>query len=172
MPCSTRSSTSICPDATEVTNRVSNPMYVNPVEGPLISQFPMLPDEVNKLIPLFNPNETTSNLWIEEIENLKRLHFWTNQTTLRHAVIRLGEVPRLWYEAVRGEISSWDDFKNELKKGFPNQIDEADVHFRLLNRFKKPDEDYENYVYDIIRIGQKANLSESALVKYVIQDSG
>lgn len=38
----------------------------------------------------------------------------------------------------------------------------------MLNRFKKSYEDYENYVYDIIRIDQKANLSESALVKYVI----
>ncbi|XP_062544504.1 uncharacterized protein LOC134211551 [Armigeres subalbatus] len=132
------------------------------------NQTPMHPDDVKKLVPLFNPDETTSNLWLDVLENLKKIYAWPDSSVLHYAVTRLGEVPRLWYEAVRVKIASWEDFKTELRKGFPNIVDEADVHFRLMKRLKRLDESYEKYVYEIMAIGRTVNLSESALVKYVV----
>lgn len=126
----------------------------------------MFPQEIENLIPEFNPAIISVQRWIQKIENLGKVFNWNCSDVLRCALMRLGIVSKLWLNTV--EIEEWSEFKRKIIRAFPSKVDEVDVHCMLVNRVKHPEESYETYVFDIMAKARMVNLSEEAVMKYII----
>lgn len=128
----------------------------------------MKPEDVRSLISEFVPEKVSADKWIRRIESLRTTFDWDERTILHYAVMRLGEVSQLWYEGVEDTIEGWADFKQRMVRAFPVRKDEVDVHNALSVRMKRSNESYENFVYDVVFQARAVNLSEAAIIKYVI----
>lgn len=126
------------------------------------------PEDVRSLIPEFIPEKITVLKWLTKIDGLKNIYGWEERAVLHYATLCLGAVSRIWYEGVEEHITGWNDFKLRLARAFPTRIDEVDIHNVLLKRVKRSHETYENFVYDIVCQARMVNISEAAIIKYVI----
>lgn len=126
------------------------------------------PEDVRSLIPEFTPEKITVQKWLRKIENLKNVYSWEERVALHYATIRLGTVPRIWYEGVEQAVDDWNDFKRRIVQAFPSRVDEVDIHSTLIRRVKQPDETYEKFIYDVVAIASMVDLTDAVIIKYII----
>ncbi|KAK9686496.1 hypothetical protein QE152_g37138 [Popillia japonica] len=53
-------------------------------------------------------------------------------------------------------------------EAFPTSTNEADVHAELMRRKKRKEETYEEYFYEMVAIAKKVEISDQAVVRYII----
>ncbi|XP_062714133.1 uncharacterized protein LOC134290919 [Aedes albopictus] len=127
------------------------------------------PEYVNAMIPVFEPKIMEAKRWIRNVERFGVASGCSNGLLLNLAVMRLGKTGKLWYEMVEESIESWSSFKIKLVEWFSGAVDEADVHAELMQRAKTLDETYEDFAFDIISKAKRVRMSDSAIMKYIIQ---
>lgn len=123
------------------------------------------------LVPEFDPSKTsiTAKKWLSNIENLAKLYVSDEQVLLHHSMIKLKGAAKFWFDGLSlTQYSSWSIFKYNLIEAFPSDKDEADIHFTLSKRRQKISETFEEYFYETISIARRGNISDKAIVKYVI----
>ncbi|KAK9702530.1 Zinc knuckle [Popillia japonica] len=119
----------------------------------------------------FNPgklNSSTATQWIRTVENLTQIFKWDDRTLLFNAIAKLSGAAKMWFEGGKEGIIDWNTFKERLILDFPTAVDDADIHFELSKCKKRVDESYEHYVYSMKAITSKGNLSEKAIIKYIV----
>ena len=124
-----------------------------------------------QLLPEFNPdksNSLTAAQWINKVTQLAYTFKWNDDMLLFNAIQKLGGAARLWFEGYRGTLTDWPTFSKQIIIDFPTLIDDADIHFELSKRKKKYNESYEYFVYDVKAVASKGNISERAIIKYII----
>lgn len=129
------------------------------------------PKDIADIIPIFDPSKTsslTATLWIERVRSIANTYDWGDATTVLHAATKLRGAARTWYNNTVENLTDWETFKDALINGFPTVINEADVHFELAAVRKNKNESYEEYFYNTIAIAKKGNLSDAAVIKYII----
>ncbi|KAK9751731.1 hypothetical protein QE152_g4862 [Popillia japonica] len=144
----------------------------------------------NKIIPEFDPgklnsstatqwigtvenlslifNSSTATQWIGTVENLSLIFKWDDRTLLFNAIAKLSGAAKMWFEGGKEGIIDWNTFKERLILDFPTAVDDADIYFELSKCKKRVDESYEHYVYSMKAIASKGNLSEKAIIKYIV----
>ncbi|KXJ72535.1 hypothetical protein RP20_CCG017781 [Aedes albopictus] len=127
------------------------------------------PLEVERIIPAYDGKQSSAR-WIAKIEGYAQSYGWTSRSCLHYAHTRLTGTARKWFEAQDEGSLSWIRFKQLLLQAFPGYTNEAEVHFKLANRVRGKDEDAESFVYDVQRIAKEGNLSEEAIITYVVRN--
>lgn len=61
---------------------------------------------VRGLIPEFLPEKITAEKWLRKIDALKTVHSWEERAVLHYAIMRLGAVSKIWFEAVEENINA------------------------------------------------------------------
>lgn len=123
------------------------------------------------VLPEFDPaktNKLTADQWIEKLESLATLYDWDEKALLFFATSKLRGAARFWYDSTTDTVTTWGDFSCELRRSFPSNFDQADIHIQLTRRMKKADESYESYVYEMAAIGKKGRIDTSSIIKYII----
>lgn len=135
---------------------------------------PMSAVDAKALIPEFKSSNDmiSSSQWLQQVESLKEIYGWNETATLFYAASQLKEAARFWYESQQAKINTWQSFKSELLQSFPPAVDESAIHIQLLSRVKRPDETMENFFYNIVAIGKRANLTEKTIMTYIISGLG
>lgn len=130
------------------------------------------PRDVIDVLPIFDPSEQTDGLsadqFINRLTTLKNLYEWNDKLCLFSAAAKLRGAAKLWFDCQDGRMLSWDIFCEELVKTFPVHLNEADIHFRLTQRFRQPEEDLDTYVFFVSTLASKIKLSDTAICQYII----
>ncbi|KAK9738719.1 hypothetical protein QE152_g9632 [Popillia japonica] len=124
-----------------------------------------------QVIPEFNPgkpNSSNASQWIAAAENLANIFKWDNRTLLFNAITKLNGAAKMWFEGIQRKIYDWESFKQQLLLDFPDATDDADIHFELSKRRKRPDESFEHFIYDMKAIAAKGTLNDNTVLKYII----
>jgi hypothetical protein len=131
--------------------------------------------ELKELLHEFNPesnNCPTSTIWIAGLERLAAVHKWTENDKLFAAIKQLRGSAKLWWEGVMTTVTTYQSFKGQFIEGFPDMADDVNIHMLLNQRLRQPAEPIEVYFYDMKSIGKKGNLSDAAIMKYIIRNLG
>lgn len=128
---------------------------------------PLHPEEVKALISEFDGTYSAA-AWIRKLDHYRGLYGWSTMATLLYATTRLTGPAKLWYNSVEEEVYSYEDFKVMLCNNFPGHHDEADIHRELMLAVKAPSESYDLYVARMQNVASRGQVSEPALVKYII----
>nr|XP_019531181.2 uncharacterized protein LOC109402896 isoform X1 [Aedes albopictus] len=129
------------------------------------------PVEIERLIPEYSGMDgSSSSRWIGKIVNYARLYGWSRRSCLHYAHSRLVGTARKWFDAQDEATLDWESFVTSLCEAFPNQLNEADIHFKLAKRIRAKDEDVISFVYDLQKIAREGYLSDVAVIAYVIRN--
>ncbi|XP_055691021.1 uncharacterized protein LOC129794270 [Lutzomyia longipalpis] len=129
-------------------------------------------EEIKALIPAFNPegkNNVTASEWIRKMDNLVELYHFDGRRAVLAAAIRLEGSAKIWFEASQNETISWEEFKAELLKNFPTEIDVGEIHRMLSNRKWKKDESMEAYFHDVVKQAKRIGLGFDVTKNYLIE---
>uniref|UniRef100_A0A1B0D915 RNA-directed DNA polymerase n=1 Tax=Phlebotomus papatasi TaxID=29031 RepID=A0A1B0D915_PHLPP len=127
--------------------------------------------EVESMVTSFNPDELScpeAAEWLTSTEKTCLRYRMTEDQMMIIAGMRLKGAAKLWFEAMKSELNTWNDLKEQLKIYFPKVINIPQIN-RQLERKKKPEETAEMYVYDKLRLAKRAGTSDAALMQYVIE---
>lgn len=127
--------------------------------------------EVESMVTSFNPDELScpeAGEWLTSTEKTCLRYHMTEDQMMIIAGMRLKGAAKLWFEAMKGELNTWNDLKEQLKIYFPKVVNIPQIN-RQLERKKKPEETAETYVYEKLRLAKRAGTSDAALMQYVIE---
>nr|XP_029709206.1 uncharacterized protein LOC109622675 [Aedes albopictus] len=126
------------------------------------------PDELKHLIPEFREGAGVTK-WLNTIEHYAELYGWQDRTVLLYASCRLAGAAREWYNGFRDVINTFEEFDRFIKKAFPDQRNEADIHQELQQAVKMSGESYENFVFRVNALGINGSVSNAAIIVYIIR---
>lgn len=127
--------------------------------------------EIADMIPEFNPSKLSSlssNQWVRKTESIGSAYSLDGTTLALHAAMKLRGAARLWHDGAPDCATTWDRFKCAFLEAFPTSTNEADVHAELMRRKKRKEETYEEYFYEMVAIAKKVEISDQAVVRYII----
>uniref|UniRef100_A0A1B0CGZ5 CCHC-type domain-containing protein n=1 Tax=Lutzomyia longipalpis TaxID=7200 RepID=A0A1B0CGZ5_LUTLO len=128
--------------------------------------------EIKDLIPAFRPgeDETTTEEWIENLESMREIYEWTNQQVLLYASTRLKGAAKKWHSTTT--TKTWDEFKWELMKAFPEKINVGKIIEEIQGRKRKREETVTEYFFEMRQKGKKIKLDDATIAKYIIAGLG
>lgn len=132
-------------------------------------------NEIKSVLPAFDPINRTSldaAQFVRRCERLREVYNWNADALLFAAVGKLHGPARQWYEATEANLVTWDRFAQELRVTFPLRINEADVHQQMACQKRKPNEPIAMYCYDMQTIGRRAQMTEKAIIAYIVRGLG
>jgi hypothetical protein len=101
---------------------------------------------------------------------LAAVHKWSENDKLFAAIKQLRGSAKLWWEGVMTTVTTYQSFKVQFIEGFPDMADDVNIHMLLNHRLRQPAEPIEVYFYNMKSIGKKGNLSDAAIMKYIIRN--
>lgn len=132
-----------------------------------MAQRAMHPTEIKALIPAFDGKSMSPDKWIAKVEALQAIYKWKDEELMLYAAMCLTGAPRLWY--LPEEIEKWDDFKEQLKETFKIEVNQADIHSRLMKMEREKDEAYDVYAFRVRNVGKPYGVDDNSLISYVIR---
>ncbi|XP_055687650.1 uncharacterized protein LOC129797825 [Lutzomyia longipalpis] len=137
-----------------------------------VGTFRLAGGEIKDLIPAFRPgeDETTTEEWIENLESMREIYEWTDQQVLLYASIRLKGAAKKWHSTTK--TKTWDEFKRELMKAFPEKINVGRIIKEIQGRKRKRDETVTEYFFEMRQKGKKIKLDDATIAKYIIAGLG
>lgn len=127
--------------------------------------------EVESMVTSFNPDEIScpeAAEWLLSTEKTCLRYHMTDDQMMIIAGMRLKGAAKSWFEAMKNELTTWNDLKEQLKIYFPKVVNIPQIN-RQLERKKKPEETAEMYVYEKLRLARRAGTADAALMQYVIE---
>ncbi|XP_064479068.1 uncharacterized protein LOC135392282 [Ornithodoros turicata] len=131
--------------------------------------------ESGRLVPAFNPTTSTSltaEEWIRKVDDLAGAYDWNDKRKCCYALLKLQGVAKTWYDGVPSPFNTWDEWKEELCKAFPDTAS-AQRRFREMeSRRKMKNESLEEYYYDKLTKARRCKLDDRPCVEYIITGLG
>lgn len=126
--------------------------------------------EACTLIPIFEPGKTSSTTeeWIQTVDNLREIYSWDNLATMFYAGSQLKGAAAEWYAINRRVLKDWGEFKIKFLLGFPSVENKSEILTKLMRRQRLPNECIEAYLYNVVNYCQKLNIGESETIQYII----
>ncbi|KAJ8913124.1 hypothetical protein NQ315_006042 [Exocentrus adspersus] len=137
----------------------------NVSQGPVRKSY-IKPDCIPEFSP-GNPNLSCAK-WIEKIEQLAKINGWSERATAFHMQSRLTGLARKWYDNLPTYDLSWADWKCRLLKSFPEHQDYATINRKMMNRYKKPTETWEEYYFSKLELINSCEISPRNAVSCLI----
>ena len=93
-----------------------------------------------------------STKWIEKVDQLAKINGWDDNTKVFHMQGRLVGLARKWYDNRPTYDLNWTEWKELLLKSFPEHQDYATAIRKMINRYKKANESWEEYYFDKLEL--------------------
>ncbi|XP_067635211.1 uncharacterized protein [Eurosta solidaginis] len=125
--------------------------------------------EIAETIPEFDPtNESSVSVeqFVERVNSAVQAYQWEEKCFLLAVYSRLKDAAKLWLDSTEKLYSSWSELSKCLCEEFSCVPDEADIHFKMSQTTRKPNESLLDYCFRIGALGKRFGLSESSIVKY------
>lgn len=127
--------------------------------------------EIEAFVPAFEPGKDGSPLareWINKVDNLITLYRLEPERALTTAVIRLKGPAKDWFEGMQTRITSYEQFKAELLKCYPEKLTTTEVHKLLQNRKRGSGETIDEYFMSIVKHARRIDLDDNSIKEYLI----
>jgi len=115
-----------------------------------------------------DPNQTSVHSWIQEFEDNAAAVQWNSLQMFIYSMQLLKGAAKIFVRSHPG-ISNWWTLKRALETEFGSEVSAIEVHRMLKNRWKGPNEDYNEYLYSLMEIGKPDNLDDPSLIEYFIE---
>lgn len=128
--------------------------------------------EITGLLPEFDPSNRTSlnsDQFVRKVNALRAIYQWNDQLTLFAIAEKLKGPARQWFDSSDNGTATWAQLSQALSTRFPVMVNEAEIHDEMSNRKRRWNEDAIAFCYDMYAIGMRVNLSERAIVTYIIR---
>lgn len=124
----------------------------------------------SEIIPVFDPEKSDifAHQWVSKIEQLSTIYNWSDAAKCYYMQSRLGGMARQWHSSLKNYDLSWSDWKQELLKAFPCNVDYAEALREMLTRKKHINESMAQYYYQKIAMLSKLDISGDKAVACVI----
>uniref|UniRef100_A0A182SRD3 Retrotransposon gag domain-containing protein n=1 Tax=Anopheles maculatus TaxID=74869 RepID=A0A182SRD3_9DIPT len=125
--------------------------------------------QVNSFDPE-NP-EPTAKEWLERVETFAHNSNLSEDQLYSFVRGKLQGSAKVWLK--RSKVSSWQEFRNAFQKAFPEK-DSSTVTFhhpniRVLERRRKlPNETTDEYIQDMLKLGNRMKMSEDIIVRSIV----
>ena len=106
------------------------------------------------------------NSLLECLRYKRNINGMINYCCLRHSQGN-GGYAKLWCNNQADVFCNLNEFAVKLQLDFPINIVEADIHIKLLQKTRKPNESVSEYFYEMCGIGRKGKLSDLSIIKYI-----
>lgn len=110
--------------------------------------------------------------WLEQFERVASFNQWDPQQKLRQVYYSLDDGARTWYEnrEARGELSTWDEFRQELLESFACTDRREHAQRLLESRIQKPNETVAMFAEDMARLFRRADpeMSEPKKLRHLM----
>ncbi|XP_018319869.1 uncharacterized protein LOC108733273 isoform X1 [Agrilus planipennis] len=93
-----------------------------------------------------NPN-LTSTKWVDKIEQLALINKWDENMIVYHMQSRLTGLARTWYNNLTTYDYSWNEWKELIKRTFPDHHDFSSTLKKLVARVKQRNETMTQYYF-------------------------
>ncbi|XP_076642233.1 uncharacterized protein LOC143353023 [Halictus rubicundus] len=124
--------------------------------------------DVEGSIPSFSGDDEISvRRWLEEFEDASALCGWTSVQKIIYAKRLLKGSAKIFMRHEKCD-RSWASFKEALQEEFSQTVNSGMVHKKLMERRKKRDETYQEYVYGMLDIASHAKVETDAVIQYII----
>ncbi|XP_017888656.1 uncharacterized protein LOC108630103 [Ceratina calcarata] len=124
--------------------------------------------DVEESISTFSgDNNENVRYWLQEFEDMAKLCEWNGVQKVIYAKRLLRGSAKLFvnYEKC---CRKWSEMKQALISKFSQSVDAHKIHKKLSRRFKKSNESYQEYIYQMLEIGKQADMEIAAIIKYII----
>ncbi|XP_078051684.1 uncharacterized protein LOC144477819, partial [Augochlora pura] len=105
--------------------------------------------------------------WLEEFEDMAELCEWSDVQKVIYAK-RLLRGSAKSFVAYEKCCRRWTQMKQTLEFEFSKTVDTHKIHKELSRRFKRSNETYQEYIYQMLEIAKQADMEVSAVIKYII----
>lgn len=122
-------------------------------------------------VPEFYPikNTFTTMQWINTLEQFKRANSWNEANLIYHMQSQLRGTAKTWFDGLENYDRSWEEWKAALLLNFPDDQNHAE-RFRLMDlRKKKPEETYEEYFFEKMKLMRPCKLTPAMSVDFIIE---
>ena len=125
-------------------------------------------------VPEFDPLSATITLstWLHKLEQLQAVYSWSENTLTYHMQAKLRGPARKWYDNLLYYNLTWDEWKQKLKKTFPDHKDDAEVMRKMMNYTRKSGEDYTDYYFTKLALLEPCKLNPQQAVSFIIDGLG
>lgn len=128
--------------------------------------------EINSLITEFNPDKKeneSAKEWIESLEALGEIYSWEPRKKMLYASVRLGGSAKMWYNAEKAHLTSWEIFKEKMIRNFPEVLRRSEIQQKLMNMKKRADQSVSNYYHEVKSLAVKIGWDEGLIKEHLIQ---
>ncbi|XP_053968427.1 uncharacterized protein LOC128869850 [Anastrepha ludens] len=125
--------------------------------------------EIAETLPTFDPTNELSlpvEKFVERVNQAHSAYQWNERSLMLAVFSKLKGVAKLWLDASPECYSNWTIFAERLIEEFGTKPNEAEIHYKMNSSVRKFDEKVVEYCFRMSAIGQRYNLSESAIIKY------
>lgn len=124
--------------------------------------------DVEETIPFFTGDDGISiHRWLEEFEDISALCEWTSVQKIIYAKRLLKGSAKIFMRHEKCD-RSWPSFRRALREEFSETVNSGTIHRKLMERKKKRDETYQEYVYGMLDIANQASVETDAVIQYII----
>lgn len=101
-------------------------------------------------IPTFSAEEPNQRIdrWLEQIDELRQVFKWSEETTIYNALGKLRGLASTWYRGLPSVKFTWTEWKQKLIRAFPSKKDYCAQLEEMLRRKKRSDETMSKYFYE------------------------
>ena len=125
--------------------------------------------ETVETIPEFDPTNDmslTAEQLVKRVNTARASYGWDEKSMLLAVYSKLKGVARLWLDASEVLFPNWAELSTNLIEGFGIKLNEAEVHQKMYNGYRKPNETIMDYCFRMCALGRRFDLSEQATIKY------
>ncbi|KAJ8920492.1 hypothetical protein NQ315_005361 [Exocentrus adspersus] len=123
------------------------------------------------ILPRFDPDQKmlTVTSWLQKIDQLGRLHSWTDYEKSCYMQNKLAGTARDWYNRQDDYDKTWTEWKTALTQAFPRHTDFATLLEELVDRRKRQDETMTHYYHGKLALAQQCRLDSEATISCIIR---
>ncbi|XP_036325107.1 uncharacterized protein K02A2.6-like [Rhagoletis pomonella] len=125
--------------------------------------------EIAETIPDFDPTNDSSitvEQFVDRVNGAISAYKWEEKCLLLTVYSRLKGAAKLWFNSADKLYSNWNELSQSLCEEFSCIPDEADIHYKMSQAVRRPNENLLDYCFRVSALGKRYALSESAIVKY------
>lgn len=133
-----------------------------------------VPTVKGDVIPDFNPDNKNQTIlqWCQKVDELREIYKWNEEATIYFATTKLKGLAEVWYKSLPTLKFTWEEWKEKLNTAFPSRQDfNADLQ-EMMNRRKRPDENYTKYFYEKMALLNRCRIYGTDAVSCVIGGIG
>ncbi|XP_049525512.1 uncharacterized protein LOC125946417 [Dermacentor silvarum] len=109
--------------------------------------------------------------WLEHFDRVAAVNEWNDSQKLRYVYFALEDYARTWFENHEGSITSWQEFRRQLRETYSSPERKEKAEQALQSRFQKPNESVAMFVEDMSRLFRRADpgMAETKKVRLLMR---